>query len=484
MRVLRYGGLALLVFLGVAETMCRPDKAARVAAGVTAHTLCSAKYVSGLNPAKVFDEHVRLVLGPTAKLIGYSEDVGKHSITSSVAGLFSVTAKFTPGYGCRIEYPENEPLLPATADSLGDRPFASADSVSFSDPPIIAAVQKVFAEAPGQPVKNVKAVVVIRDGRIVAERYAPGYGSRTELLSYSVAKSITNALLGVLVRQGRVSVDQQVGAPEWSNSNESRHKITLEDLLRMRSGLAAEETGTGFDAVSDMEFLNSDMAAFAASHHLKRSVGSTWEYTSANTLILDRFIGQTVGGGAAGLREFAQRELFTPLGIHGVTLEFDGRGTFIGSTFAYATARDFARFGELYRSDGVAPNRQRILPERWVEWSRRSTLGEPYGAGFWTNDGGSRLAKLRIANGFPADGFFASGFLGQRIYIVPSQKITIVRFGYSAPPSFGIGDDIDLISAVIVSNALTAAPAPAQSKGHQGPTIPSADSKRKQASGR
>jgi CubicO group peptidase (beta-lactamase class C family) len=143
------------------------------------------------------------------------------------------------------------------------------------------------------------------------------------LLSYSVAKSITNALLGVLVRQGRVSVDQQVGAPEWSNSNDSRHKITLEDLLRMRSGLAAEETGTGFDPVSDMEFLNSDMAAFAASHRLKRSVGSTWEYTSANTLILDRFIGQTVGGGAAGLREFAQCELFTPLGIHGVTPEFD-----------------------------------------------------------------------------------------------------------------------------------------------------------------
>jgi CubicO group peptidase (beta-lactamase class C family) len=454
MRVLRYGGLALLVFFGVAETVYRPDKAVRVAAGMAAHTLCSAKYVSGLDPAKVFDEHVRLVLGPTAKLIGYSEDAGKHSITSNVAGLFSVTAKFTPGYGCRIEYPENEPLLPATADSLGERPFASADSVSSSETAIATAVQKVFAEVPGQPVKNVKAVIVMRDGRIVAERYAPGYGVRTELLSYSVAKSITNALLAVLVRQGRVSVGQQVGAPEWNDSNDPRHKITLEDLLRMRSGLAAEETGTGFDPVSDMEFLNSDMAAFAASHFLKRSIGSAWEYTSANTLILDRFIGQTVGGGAAGLREFAQRELFTPLGIQGVTLEFDGGGTFIGSTFAYATARDYARFGELYRNDGVAPNGQRILPERWVEWSRRSTLGEPYGAGFWTNDGGSRLAHLRIANGFPADGFFASGFLGQRIYIVQSQKITIVRFGYSAPPSFGIGDDVDLISAVIAASGV------------------------------
>ncbi len=450
--MLRFAGLALLLFFGVAEAVYRPDKAARVAAGMTTHTLCSAKYISGLDPAKVFDEHVRLVLGPTAKLIKYSENAGKHSVTSSLAGLFSVQAKFTPGYGCRIEYSENEPLLPVTADSLDDTPFASADSVSSSDPSIVAAIQKVFAETRGQPVKNVKAVVVVKNGRIVAERYAPGYGRGTELLSYSVAKSITNALLGILVRQGRVSVDQQVGAPEWSHADDPRRKITLEDLLRMRSGLACEETGTGFDPVSDMEFLNSDMAAFAASHRLKRPVGSTWEYTSANTLILDRFIGQKVGGGAAGLGEFAHRELFTPLGIHGVTLEFDGRGTFIGSTFAYARARDFARFGELYRSDGVAANGQRILPERWVEWSRRSTLGTPYGAGFWTNDGGSRLAKLRIANGFPADGFFASGFLGQRIYIVPSQKITIVRFGYSAPPSFGIGDDIELISAVIAAS--------------------------------
>ncbi len=450
--MLRYGGLALLVFLGMAGVVYRPDKAVRVAAGLAAHTLCSAKYISGLDPAKVFDEHVRIVLGPTAKLISYTEDARKSSITASVAGLFSVQAKFAAGYGCRIEYPENEPLLPLTTDSLGERPFASADSAPSSDPAISVAVQKVFTEAPGQPVKNVKAVVVVKDGRIVAERYAPGYSSRTELLSYSVAKSITNALLGVLVRQGHVSVDEQVGAPEWCNSNDPRHQITLEDLLRMRSGLAAEETGTGFDPVSDMEFLSSDMAAFAASHRLKRPVGSAWEYTSANTLILDRFIGQKVGGGAAGLREFAQRELFTPLGIHGVTLEFDGRGTFIGSTFAYATARDFARFGELYRNEGVAPNGQRILPEGWVEWSRRSTLGAPYGAGFWTNDGGSRLAKLRIANGFPADGFFASGFLGQRIYIVPSQKITLVRFGYSAPPSFGIGDDIDLISAVIAAS--------------------------------
>jgi CubicO group peptidase (beta-lactamase class C family) len=113
-----------------------------------------------------------------------------------------------------------------------------------------------------------------------------------------------------------------------------------------------------------------------------------------------------------------------------VTMEFDGAGAFVGSTWVYAPARAFARFGQLYVMDGIAPDGRRVLPEGWVAWSRRSTLGTSYGAGFWTNDGPSRLAANRVAGGFPKDGFFASGNLGQRIYIVPSQKLVVVRFGY------------------------------------------------------
>jgi len=160
-------------------------------------------------------------------------------------------------------------------------------------------------------------------------------------------------------------------------------------------------------------------------------------------------IGGKVGGGAAGMRAFARRELFDRLGMGDVTMEFDGQGTFVGSTYVYASARDYARFGMLYLDDGVAPDGGRILPEGWVAWSRTSTLGAPYGAGFWTNDGPSELAALRVSAGFPKDGFFASGTMGQRIYIVPSQRLVIVRFGYSAPPEYGIRDDIALIAAAI-----------------------------------
>ena len=132
-----------------------------------------------------------------------------------------------------------------------------------------------------------------------------------------------------------------------------------------------------------------------------------------------------------------------------VTMEFDGQGTFVGSTYVYATARDYARFGMLFLRDGVTTDERRLLPEGWVAWSRRSTLGAPYGAGFWTNDGPSLPAKWRVEGGFPKDGFFASGTLGQRIYIVPSERLVVVRFGYSAPPDYGIQDDVALIKAAI-----------------------------------
>jgi CubicO group peptidase (beta-lactamase class C family) len=436
------GGLLLLALL-----IFRPDRALQVAAGLTAHTLCSAAFISRFDPAAAFQEHVRTVLGSAAGLVRFRVDAATQSVQASALGVFRARARYTPGYGCRLDHPENTELPAAAVETQASN--EDSNPATVSDPLIAAAINAVFSDSPGAAPKQVKAVVILKNGRLIAERYAQGVDSHTPLLSYSVAKSFTNALFGILVRDGRLQVNQPVGAEEWAQPDDARAKITLEDLLRMQSGMDAAETGSGFDPVARMEFIEPDMAGYAARRRLKLPPGREWEYTSANTLILDRVLGRTIGGGAAGLRAFAERELFAPLGMQHVTLEFDGQGVFIGSTFLYATARDYARFGELYRNDGVAPDGRRILPVGWVQWSRRSTLGEPYGAGFWTNDGGSPITTRRAANGFPQDGYFASGFLGQRIYIVPSAALVIVRLGYSAPPSFGISDDIDLIAAAI-----------------------------------
>jgi CubicO group peptidase (beta-lactamase class C family) len=448
-----------LVIAAAALLLLRPDRAAQVGAGLTAHNLCSAVFVAGLDPDATYRELVQPMLGVAARWASYRIDHAGQSVTASLAGLGHSRAHFTQGYGCRLEYPRSlsppapRPILPGPAPDA----FAPAGQVVSTDAVIAAAIAQAFTEHAEKPSKHVKAVVIVKDGHVVAERYAPGFTLDTPLLSYSVAKSFTNAILGVLVRQGRLQVSQPVGAPEWSGARDPRRYVSVEDLLQMHSGLDARESVSPFDPVARMLYAQNDMAGFAARHDLKTPPNTVFEYTSANTLILARLLGQVIGGGAAGMRDFAQRELFAPLHMSGVTMEFDGAGVFIGSSYVYAPARAYARLGELYLNDGLTPDGSRILPEGWVSFSRHSTLAAPYGAGFWTNDGPSEEAADRIAHGFPKDGFFASGILGQRIYILPSAHLVIARFGYSGAPDFGMTDDLALIRAVVQNSPATAA---------------------------
>jgi CubicO group peptidase (beta-lactamase class C family) len=449
------GGI-VVVAAASAWAVFRPDQALRVAAGVAAHHVCSMVFVGGQDPKRTYDELVVPMIGSVAGhllSVHVSPETRSVEVSSPLRPL--AHAGFTRGYGCRLDLPGNVPLVadpsePAAA-GLGDDGLGPDEVVNTKKPMVAAALDRVFDERPGEPVKQVKAVVIVKGGVVVAERYAKGVDQHSPLISFSVAKSFTNALLGMLVSEGKLRVDQPLDAPEWRQPGDPRAAITVEDLMRMRSGLAAEEAESAFSPVAQMEFLHGDMAGYAATQPAKEVPGKTFEYTSADTLLLDRVIGERIGGGPSGVRDFARKRLFRSLGMHDVTMEFDGKGTFIGSTYVYASARDYAKFGMLYLNDGVAPTGERLLPRGWVAWSRTSTLGAPYGAGFWTNDGPSQTAKWRVEGGFPKDGFFASGTMGQRIYIVPSAQLVITRFGYSAPPDYGIQDDVALIKAVIES---------------------------------
>jgi CubicO group peptidase (beta-lactamase class C family) len=448
--------LTLVGLVGIAAAVYwRPDRALQVASGLTAHSLCSAAFISNLDPEATADELVKPMLpGFVGPLLHYHVDRALKTVDASVVGVKPMRAAFTPGYGCRLIV---DPLYKDPAPSI-QRPASAADSfapptqVATEDRDINEALNREFTEQPSQRPRYVKAIVIVKDGHVIAERYAGGFTFDTPLLSYSVAKSFTNALLGILVQQGRLRINQPVGAPEWKQPGDPRNAVVIDDLLRMDSGIDAPETGSGFDPVSQMLYGKDDMAAFAASFPLKEPPRTRWEYTSADTLILDRLIGATVGGGAAGMRAFADRELFAPLHMDHVTMEFDGAGTFVGSAHVYAPARDYARLGQLFLNDGIGPDGQRILPEQWVEYSRRSTLYAPYGSGFWTNDGPSAPAARRVASGFPKDGFFASGNRGQRIYIVPSEHLIVARFGYSPEPDFGFLEDLQLIKTAIAAS--------------------------------
>jgi CubicO group peptidase (beta-lactamase class C family) len=309
--------------------------------------------------------------------------------------------------------------------------------VDPADPDLRHALDRAFAEPDQPPFRRTKAVVVVKDGRVVAERYAPGYGIDTPVLGYSATKSVTSALIGVLVRQSRLAVNEPAPVAAWQNPDDPHHLITIDHLLRHTSGLKMGSSlnaslASVFDPVNRMKFVERDMAGFAERASLAATPGTAWNYHDGNTIILSRLIRDAAGGRAADVLQFARRELFDPLGMRHVTLEFDATGTPEGSSQMLASARDWARFGLLYLNDGIVGGR-RILPEGWVGYSASLTPNAwvGIGAGFWTNQGDSKGSRFRTGLGMPHDAFYASGTLGQYVIIVPSQRLVVARFGIS-----------------------------------------------------
>jgi CubicO group peptidase (beta-lactamase class C family) len=432
----------LLVAAGVvaAGIVYRPGTAVRVATGLVSHTLCSETFVAGLDPDQTFAETVRTMPGirRLAPWLRYQVDRTRREVRTTLGGRFEKRAAYHDGVGCSLVYPGSleaaAPSIPPGAGSARglDDDIAGPAMVEPASAPLRVALDRAFAEPPGGPPRGTKAVVVVHDGRVVAERYAPGYGLDTPMLSWSMNKSVVNALIGVLVRQGRLAVGAPAPVPAWRDPTDPRRAITVEQLMRMTSGLALDEANDGFDPSSRMIYTEPDMAGFAVAAALIAPPGTRYHYSSPSTLILSRIIRDAVGGRAEDVIGFAERELFAPLGMRRVTLEFDATGTQVGSTYMYATARDWARFGLLYARDGVA-NGRRILPEGWVDYSASPTPGsrDGYGAGFFTDRGDSEFGRLRVRGGMPPDSFFASGTQGQRIVIAPARRLVVVRLGRS-----------------------------------------------------
>ncbi len=447
------------ILLIVTALAFRPDRALQVATGNVALTLCSEVFVSGLPADLVYAQS--LAPNPGLRLLGpllrHKIDRTHRAVDATWAGLFASRATYRGAAGCRLTYGESpKPAVVVTPPSLRRDALAGPSPVQTDNPALIAALDHVFVEPAHPPHRWVRAVVIVQHGKIVAERYAPGVAVDTPLLGYSASKTAINALVGVLVRHGRLDVTAPAPVAAWKDGD-PRRAITLDNLLRMTSGLRVEERDTGFDPTSRMMFIEPDMAAYAASRQLKAKPGERFEYASPNTLIAAAIVRQQVGGSRADVLNFARRELFDPLGMRGVVFETDAAGTPIGSTRMLAPARDWARLGLLYLHDGVADGR-RILPEGWVAYSTRATLGSDYGAGLWTNDSENANARGRVRGGMPRDAYFASGRLGQRIYVMPSQDLVIVRMGATWSEDFDIEGDLRLIREAIA--ALEPAPRP------------------------
>jgi CubicO group peptidase (beta-lactamase class C family) len=424
------GGVVLAGLAGAYALVARTVASGPAGAGVAlgAQIGCADVFLMKRAPDEVLRDDIH-ALAPAAKVIQLKADLKRQSVTASVPLLLYRTAVYRPGVGCTL-LSGRAPLAPAVAAlPIQGAPLPRAPAIAAVD----AAVEQVFRETNATGYPDTRAIVVLKDGKLLAERYAPGFSADTPFLGWSMSKSVTSALVGVLVRDGKLQLDAPAPVPEWRAPGDPRGRITLRHLLNMSSGLKfVEDYVAGSDSTA-MLFHERDMAAYAAGQPLQHPPGSLWSYSSGTANIVARIVKDAVGGTDAAFNRFARDQLFEPAGMSSLVLEPDGAGTPVGSSYGYATAQDWARFGQLYLDRGVA-NGRRVLPESWIDFTKSPAPAAPtplYGAMFWLNQGPASGRGARSYPHCPSDMYLADGHNGQSVAIVPSRGVVIVRLGWT-----------------------------------------------------
>jgi CubicO group peptidase (beta-lactamase class C family) len=308
------------------------------------------------------------------------------------------------------------PVIPATARATADR--------FFTDP--------ALAET--------RAIIVMQDGKRVYERYAPGYGPGNRFISWSMAKSLTSTIIGMLVADGKLRLDAPAPVPAWhSTPGDPRAAITLRQLLHMSSGLKHTEVEPIGSADTNRGLFSdksADIAAFAVSAPLESKPGTVFEYSTLTSHILADIAVRALAPEArtpaqrrAAMRQFILDRLSGPAGMPSLICEYDPAGTLLGGSLCHATARDWANFGQLYLDNGTVAGREVISPT-WVNFVRTpSPANIGYGGHFWLNRAPQGKQGGLFADQGPPDAFSANGHLGQYVIAVPSKRLVVVRLG-------------------------------------------------------
>ncbi len=368
-----------------------------------------------------------------------NEDVNLNdkSVSATVFGLKKRTAVFREGLGSVL-------MIDGVSDSLkydiphrnfkrinlpypyGDNPQKDTLFNNINYNKLQKAVDNAFDKEESY-IKKTRAVLVIYKDYIIAEKYVEGFNKNTPILGWSMGKSVTSAVLGVLQKQGKININQSHLFPEWEK--DERSKITLNNLLQMNSGLEWNEDYNTISDVTKMLFLEKDMSKMQLNKPLVGTPNQSWNYSSGTTNLLSKFIRNQFKTHQEYL-DFWYAALIDKIGMHSMLIETDLSGNYVGSSYGWATPRDWAKFGLLYLHDGNW-NGEQILNKTWVNYTKKTTNGSngEYGAQFWLNAGG----KYPDA---PKDLFSCNGYQGQRVFIIPSKNLVIVRMGLTEPPKF------------------------------------------------
>jgi CubicO group peptidase (beta-lactamase class C family) len=425
----RIGIAAALVAAAGAGALSMLDASARVATGYMAKIACSEIFLAGRDPLVVADGEfggISSVLDRVRLRI----DSNKRAVTGSVFGLGRSKAVYRDGYGCTLIEGGAPASMKAPAP-VADKPLpeALADGPARRNDIDYAAIETAIDAAFADKSAATRAILVVKDGAVVAERYADGFSAETPFLSWSMAKSVTATMVGAAVQEGFLDLATPAPVAEWAR-DKRRAAINWNNLLQMQSGMAFSEVydDAGSD-VSRMLFTARDAGGVAAKKRLIHEPGTFWAYSSGTTNLLQRTLRDTLEGNDVSYHAFARDRIFEPIGAASFILEPDASGVFVGSSFVYATARDWAKLGLLYLNDGVQDG-VRLLPEGWSRYvaTPASASDGAYGAHFWLNRPGAG-GRAKYVPGVPDDAYQMSGHEGQYVVIIPDKRLVIVRTG-------------------------------------------------------
>ncbi len=347
----------------------------------------------------------------------------------------------------------------APVDELTDAQLSAVtDNAGAPRKPLAREIDDLFTR---EGLGETRAVVLIADGQLAAERYAPGYDSETRLISWSMAKTITAVLIGMLVADGKLQHEAAAPVPMWQRPGDPRAEITLEQLLQMRSGLDHTEAGDPPYDSSEVRMLfldgRDDMARWAKEQPTEAEPGEKFEYSSNTTVILADIAARALTDSddpdirRRAISEYLEERLFAPLDMRSIVPEFDASGTLIGGSLMHATARDWAKFGEFMRAGGAAPSGEQLVPRRWIDQMITPSPASPhYGYQTWLNRPfeaeQSAFPHPLFPDRAPESLFALIGHMGQYVLVSPSQRLTLVRLGHSTsaerPPMLQQAADI------------------------------------------
>ncbi|MCG2839638.1 beta-lactamase family protein [Sandaracinobacter sp. RS1-74] len=427
---------ALLLSLAACGQVQETVDAAPVAAGLVARTLCTAVFLQGRT-----EEDVRLYeLGPKLdkRLGDFKADIDrqKGEVSAGPLGLAFMTAGHKPGLGCAVGRPGDGAGRPLTltpdprpwpqGDSLSPPPAKAVPGKAIDAKGLDLAIADAFKQgAYGNPEVDpvTRSIVIVHEGRLIRSVHARGFHAMTPQYSASMAKTVSAALVGILAAEGKISPGDKGLLPEWTaNAGDPRAGISVDNLLNMESGLDFnEDYGAGGDPAR-MLYAENSAALFAAGKPRREAPGSRFYYSSGDTNILMRVARLKSGLSEQAWNQFPRAALFQPMGLRTAVFEQDAEGDFIGSTFLFMGAHDWARFGLMLADGGQFHDRQ-ILPAEWVERMSTPTAlsGGRYSTQTWFRGGvpGQKGKTLELA-----------GFGGQYVTIVPETRTVIVRLGF------------------------------------------------------